>query len=150
MLELSMSWSKDLKNIIIENKNLTESQLRAGMFDAANTIILGSPVGNPTTWKNPDIAPPGYVGGAYRSAHRISINRITTGDNGIESQGSTMMRLDGELARFKIGETLFMTNPLPYATAIEYGHSSQAVYGVYRPAVRRLIRFLNKDLGAQR
>lgn len=145
-----MSWSRDLKNIIIENKNLIERQLRAGMFDAANTVILGSPVGNPTTWKNPNSAPAGYVGGSYRSAHRISINKITRDDNGIESQGSTMMRLDGELARFKIGETLFMTNPLPYAVAIEYGHSSQAADGVYRPAVRRLIRFLNKDLGAQR
>jgi len=150
MLELSMSWSKDLKNIIIENKNLTERQLRAGMFDAANTIILGSPVGDPTTWRNPNSAPAGYVGGSYRSAHRISINRITTSDNGIESQGSTMMRLDGEMANFKIGETLFMTNPLPYAVPIEYAHSSQAPDGVYRPAVRRLIRFLNKDLGARR
>lgn len=144
-----MSWSKDLKNIIIKNEKLTEKQLRAGLFDAANTVILGSPVGNPTTWKNPDSAPTGYVGGSYRSAHRISVNRITTGDNGIESQGSTMMRLDGELARFKIGETLFMTNPLPYATRIEYGHSSQAVDGVYRPAVKRLIKFLNTELKAK-
>lgn len=145
-----MSWSKDLKNIIIENKNLTERQLRAGMFDSMNSIVLGSPVGNKSLWKNPDSAPKGYTGGAYRSAHRISINRITTGDNGIESQSGTMMRLDGELAKFKIGETLFMTNPLPYAVPIEYGHSSQAPNGVYRPAVRQLIRFLNKDLGVKR
>lgn len=144
-----MSWSKDLKNIIIKNEKLTEKQLRAGLFDAANTVILASPVGNPSTWKNPDSAPVGYVGGSYRSAHRISINRITNGDNGIESQGSTMMRLDGELARFKIGETLFMTNPLPYATAIEYAHSSQAPDGVYRPAVKRLIKFLNTELKAK-
>lgn len=142
-----MGWSKQLKNIIVENKNLREEQLRAGMFDAANSIVLGSPVGNKTLWKNPNSAPAGYVGGAYRSAHRISINRITTGDNGIESQSSTMMRLKGELAQFKIGETMFMTNPLPYAVPIEYAHSSQAPDGVYRPAVARLIRFLNKDLG---
>ena len=142
-----MSWSKDLKNIIIKNEKLTEKQLRAGMFDAANTIILGSPVGNDTLWQRP--APPEYVAGSYRSAHRISINGITTGDNGIESQGSTMMRLDGELARFKIGETLFMTNPLPYAIPIEYAHSSQAPDGVYRPAVRRLVKFLNTELKAK-
>lgn len=144
-----MSWSKDLKNIIIKNENLTEKQLRAGMIDAANTVILGSPVGNKSLWKNPNSAPDGYVGGSYRSAHRISINRITTADNGIESQGTTMMRLDGELARFKIGETLFMTNPLPYAVRIEYAHSSQAPDGVYRPAVRRLVKFLNTELKAK-
>lgn len=142
-----MSWSKDLKNIIVKNEKLTEKQLRAGMFDAANTVILGSPVGAPELWQQP--APDYYRAGSYRSAHRISINRITTGDNGIESQGSTMMRLDGEMANFKIGETLFMTNPLPYATAIEYGHSSQAVDGVYRPAVKRLIKFLNTELKAE-
>lgn len=144
-----MSWSKDLKDIIIKNESLTEKQLRAGLFDAANTVIVGSPVGNQDLWKNPNSAPTGYTGGAYRSAHRISINRITTGDNGIESQGATIARLNGELARFKIGETLFMTNPLPYATAIEYGHSSQAPDGVYRPAVKRLIKFLNTELKAK-
>ena len=142
-----MSWSKDLKNIIIKNEKLTEKQLRAGMFDAANTVILGSPVGAPELWQQP--APDYYRAGSYRSAHRISINRITTGNNGIESQGSTMMRLDGELARFKIGETLFMTNPLPYAVPLEYGHSSQAPNGIYRPAVRRLIKFLNTELKAK-
>jgi hypothetical protein len=117
------------------------------MFDAFNAVVLGSPVGAPELWQQP--APDYYRAGSYRSAHRISINRITAGDNGIESQGSTMMRLDGELARFKIGETLFMTNPLPYATSIEYGHSSQAPDGVYRPAVRRLIKFLNTELKAK-
>ena len=147
MLELSMSWSKDLKNIIIKNKNLTGRQLRAGMFDAANTVILGSPVGNPSTWKNPDSAPVGYVGGAYRSNHRISINKITSFEKDITSEGGVLMELQADIAKFKIGETLFMNNPLPYAVPIEYGHSSQAKDGVYRPAVRRLIRFLNKDLG---
>lgn len=142
-----MGWSKDLKNIIIENKNLTERQLRAGMFDAANAIIEGSPVGNKDTWQNPKAAPKGYVGGAYRSNHRISINKITSFEKDITSESNVMMELQGELAKFKIGETLFMTNPLPYAVPIEFGHSSQAQDGVYRPAVRRLIRFLNKDLG---
>ena len=61
-----------------------------------------------------------------------------------------MMRLQGDIAQFKIGETLFMTNPLPYAVPIEYGHSSQAPDGVYRPAVKRLIKFLNKDLGVNK
>lgn len=143
-----MSWSKQLGSIIIENKNLTEKQLRAGMFDAANTVILGSPVGAPELWKSP--APDYYRAGSYRTAHRISINKITRDDKGIESQGSIMMRLQGDIAQFKIGETLFMTNPLPYAVPIEFGHSSQAPDGVYRPAVKRLIKFLNKDLGVNK
>ena len=145
-----MGWSKDLKNIIIENKNLTERQLRAGMFDAANTIIVGSPVGNKSLWKNPNGGPNPYVGGSYRSNHRISINKITSFEKDITSEGGVLMELQADIAKFKIGETLFMNNPLPYAVPIEYGHSSQAKDGVYRPAVRRLIRFLNKDLGARR
>lgn len=145
-----MSWSKDLKNIIIKNEKLTEKQLRAGMFDAANTVILGSPVGNKSLWKNPNGGPNPYVGGSYRSNHRISINKITSFEKGIASEGGVLMELQADIAKFKIGETLFMNNPLPYATAIEYGHSSQATDGVYRPAVRRLIRFLNQDLGANR
>lgn len=144
-----MSWSKDLENIIVNNKNLTERQLRAGMFDAANTIILGSPVGNPTLWKNPEGAPAGYVGGSYRSNHRISINRINPFEKNLTSESAVLMELQSDMAKFKIGETLFMTNPLPYATRIEYNWSAQAGDGVYRPAVSRLIRFLNKDMGVK-
>ena len=144
MLELSMSWSKDLKNIIIKNEKLTEKQLRAGMFDAANTVILGSPVGAPELWQQP--APNYYRAGSYRSNHRISISKITSFEKGISSQSSIMMDLQSDIAKFKIGQTLFMTNPLPYATPIEYGHSSQAPDGVYRPAVSRLIKFLNTEL----
>lgn len=140
-----MGWSKQLKQIIVENKNLTERQLRAGLFDAANTVIEGSPVGAPETWQQP--APKYYKAGSYRSNHRISISRITSFEKDISSESSIMMELQSDLAKFKIGETMFMTNPLPYATAIEYGHSSQAKDGVYRPAVARLIRFLNKELG---
>lgn len=143
-----MPWSKQLKNIIIENKEVTERQLRAGMFDAANTVILGSPVGNDSLWQRP--APKYYVGGSYRSNHRISISKITSVEKDIETQSSTMMKIKAEIAKFKIGETLFMTNPLPYAVPIEYAHSSQAPDGVYRPAVKRLIKFLNKDLGKKK
>lgn len=144
-----MSWSKDLKNIIIKNENLTEKQLRAGMFDAANVIIEGSPVGNKDTWQNPSSAPKGYTGGSYRSNHRVSINKITSLEKDITSEGGVLMELQSDIAKFKIGETLFMTNPLPYATAIEYAHSSQAKDGVYRPAVKRLIKFLNTELKAK-
>lgn len=140
-----MSWSKKLGDIIIENKNLTEKQLRAGMFDAANTVILGSPVGAPELWQQP--APDYYRAGSYRSNHRISISKITSFEKDISSQSGVMLELQSELSKFKIGQTVFMSNPLPYAVALEYGHSSQAVGGVYRPAVARLIRFLNKDLG---
>ena len=144
-----MSWSKDLKNIIIKNEKLTEKQLRAGMFDAANVIVEGSPVGNKSLWKNPNGGPNPYVGGSYRSNHRISINKITSFEKDITSEGGVLMELQADIAEFKIGETLFMTNPLPYATAIEYGHSSQAADGVYRPAVKRLIKFLNTELKAK-
>lgn len=140
-----MSWSKKLNNIIIDNKELTEKQLRAGLFDTANTVILGSPVGAPELWQQP--APDYYRAGSYRSNHRISISKITSFEKDISSESGVILELQSELAKFKIGETLFMTNPLPYAIPIEYGHSSQAVGGVYRPAVARLVRFLNKSLG---
>lgn len=145
-----MGWSDDLKNIAINNRNLTERQLRAGLFDAANAVIVGSPVGNKSLWKNPNSGPNPYVAGSYRSNHRISINRISSIENNVTSQGGVLMELNGEVARFKIGETLFMTNPLPYAVAIEYAHSSQAPDGVYRPTVKRLVKFLNKNMGVNK
>lgn len=156
-----MSWSKDLKNIIVKNEKLTEKQLRAGLFDAANTVILGSPVGNPDLWlwNHPELGyvdyvawkgePKNYKGGQYRSNHRVSIGAPTTTVRSISGIGVLQRRMDKAIGKFKIGKTIYVTNPLPYANRLEYGWSTQAGDGIYRPAIIRLIKFLNTELKAK-
>ena len=47
-----------------------------------------------------------------------------------------------------IGSTLVFSNPMPYGPRLEYdAWSTQAPDGIVRPAVKRMVKILNKDLG---
>ena len=156
-----MSWSEKLGEIIIDARKLTEQQLRAGMIDAANTVILGSPVGNPDLWiwNHPEFGyvdyltyrdpPPGYKGGTYRSNHRISFTGVSSTERSRSGIGVLQRRVVTKMEGFKMGKNVYVTNPLPYARRLEYGWSTQAGDGVYRPAIKRLVRFLNNELKAK-
>lgn len=71
----------------------------------------GTPVGNPSLWKNPDAAPPGYVGGRARASWQFS-------------QTSPV--------------SVKVESNLPYIVALEFGHSSQAPQGMVRITAARL------------
>lgn len=68
-----------------------------------NNIVRRTPVGNPSLW-NPPYWPKGYVPGALKAAWIIEIS----------------------------GDTVTVSNPLPYAERVEYGYSTQAPAGMMR------------------
>ena len=86
-----MGWSDDLNKIIKRDEAEAEKWLRAAVIQAANVAIVKSPVGNPDlwVWNHPDLGyvdyvawkgyPEGYVGGQYRSNHRLRINAVDYG-----------------------------------------------------------------------
>lgn len=43
---------------------------------------------------------------------------------------------------FKLGETIYIENPLPYAVPLEYGYSQQAPIGMVRVVVREWDRYV--------
>ena len=70
--------------------------------------------------------------GAYRSNHRVSIGNVDTSydvnDTGNDSlsKGIRTIQAGGGL-----GKVVHISNSLPYAAKIEFGHSMQAPNGVY-------------------
>lgn len=79
----------------------------------------------------------GYVGGRFRSNWFVSIgtpSRQTTTQ--VDPSGTTSIaRGTTALAGVTAGPTIFLTNNLPYAIPLEYGHSKQAPTGVVRVTV---------------
>jgi len=80
------------------------------------------------------VSPAGYVGGRFRAAWTVSIGApsgAVTGDvdkSGqptIEKGISVIATADGQ-------QDIYITNNLPYARALEYGHSTQAPAGMVR------------------
>ena len=99
-----------------------------------NEVVLRSPVGNPSLWKNPP--PPGYVGGRFRGSHIVSIGSpVYTVTNTVDPGGAdTINRGMAALSGLEPYTQVFIQTNLPYAERIELGHSTQAASGVYELA----------------
>ena len=157
-----MGWSKDLKNIIIKNKNLTEKQLRAAVLDGVNTAILGSPVGNPDlwVWNHPELGyvdyvawkgkPENYVGGQFRTNWRVDYGLPSYAIKDSEQWKSNAQQVKDDVLAMDIGSALTFSNPMPYGPRLEYdAWSTQAPDGIVRPAVKRMVKILNTELKAK-
>ena len=64
-----------------------------------------------------------------------------------KSGGGSIAAASAVLGSFVIGQRIFMTNSLPYAIPLEYGHSSQAPAGMVRITVAEFDQFLKKAVG---
>ena len=79
-------------------------------------------------------APQGYVGGRFRGNWMFSIGSPDTSTlDQVDPGGSrSMARIVNGALEFNAGETAYITNSLPYAIPLEYGHSTQAPSGMVR------------------
>ena len=60
------------------------------------------------------------------------VNTDTSAAAGSDAKGRTAVVLEG----WKPGQTIYLTNSLPYARPLEYGHSQQAPGGMVRLTVQ--------------
>ena len=68
--------------------------------------------------------------GQYRGNHRVGINSInpTANDDTSGALEKGIATINGSVV---YGKMIYISNSLPYATKIEFGHSKQAPNGVY-------------------
>lgn len=131
----------------------TAVALQSGMVDKA-------PVGDPSQWLSlrpfSDIAtqkqgtmlkaPEGYVGGRFKNNFQCGISSINT-DTSAEPDKSgdgSISRTLAALESWKVGQTIYMTNSLPYSKRLEYGWSQQAPAGMVRLTVQDYSRTLRQ------
>jgi hypothetical protein len=71
------------------------------------------------------VAPAGYVGGRMRAAWNVSIGAPdTTTTDAVDPQGqSTIDRGISVIVGAEDTQNIYLTNSVPYAVSIEYGHS---------------------------
>lgn len=110
--------------------------VRKVSIDMLTKVVMRTPVGNRELWaanierkkKGLPLYPAGYVGGRLRAnwntsfgapSFKVTNEKDRTGDATILRGTATINRAYGEM-------DIFITNALPYAIPIEYGHSSQA------------------------
>ena len=120
----------DLKALCDKYADRLDVVARKTVLDIGTSLVLKSPVGDPALWKhNP---PKGYVGGRFRANWQHGFNVTPSGvvdgvdPTGKESISGIGARIDSQPS----AGIHYLANNLPYANALEFGHSSQAPGGM--------------------
>lgn len=118
-----MGWKDKPSNFALEIKKVGDEHLRKVSAEMLQGVIIGSPV----------------MDGAFRSNHRVTVNKTT--NETVPSNGNKAPKgtLDqevfaegaGRILQAKLGDSVYIQNNLPYALRLENGHSQQASLGIY-------------------
>lgn len=117
----------------------TISPVDTGLYRAAHDLTINEPSGyNPST-----------AASAASKAHAAGLPAPAAGVAGSLLDPSTQTataasRLESFRSQFKGTMTIFLTNNLQYAWALENGHSQQAPHGVYGIVRQRAIENFKK------
>lgn len=117
-----MAWKNKPTNFVIEVQNISDEHLRKVSAEMLAQVIVGSPVDQ----------------GAFRGNHLISLNGADNSyDINHKDKGSNSTQEAGnqKILQAKIGDLVYVQNNLPYAVALENGHSQQRPLGIYSIAL---------------
>jgi len=124
-----------------------EEDSKAITIKLFNSIIQDTPVGNPDLWVSKK-KPKNYVGGRARGNWQCSIGTPKTNDiDRKDKDGSAAQAevLDSVLSLPPEG-AVYLSNNLPYAQPLEFGHSGQAPAGMVRKNMARIKQILRETL----
>lgn len=121
----------------IEAAVIEDLQETAGRIH--RTVVLASPVGDPTLWQMPEAAPAGYVGGSFRGNWLIGVGADPVDESpAVDPSGALTIR-EGELTLrldvTSLREPIFIVNDLPYANRLNNGWSTQAPAGFVEQSI---------------
>lgn len=96
----------DLAKVIAKAKKRGNMLARSVAFALTDQVIAGTPVDK----------------GTARNRWSVGLNSISTEEHGADrSGGQARTRALAKLREFKTGDTIFITNNLPYIRQLEYG-----------------------------
>lgn len=123
---MSDRFALQLAQFAAKTKGKADELVRGTVGYVVELVDKNSPVGDPRRWKSP--APKGYVGGRFRGNWQLGVGTLPKGvlDRIDPSGTATVEAAVAAIPPDAAGEVYFYSNNLPYAQALEYGHSSQA------------------------
>jgi hypothetical protein len=127
-----MSFTLDMQKFIAKADRRADEAVGRIVFGLAANLDYYSPVGDGRYWKHRP--PKGYVGGRFRANWQLGVNTVPAGekaavDHGAKSAdsgGATTMKIAARIPEKAAGNIFWLVNNVPYAQALEYGHSRQA------------------------
>lgn len=133
-----MGFVGDVSKWTAETEAKIEIAIRKIALDVFAEVIMMSPVDT----------------GRFRGNWQVAIGSIPSGTLEIDDKAgtATLAKAQAEALGLKAGEVIYLVNNLPYAAALEYGHSQQAPGGMIRLTVQRwkpIVEAVGRELSKQ-
>ena len=135
MYEAMSDFSIDLSKFVGKTTKNAELIIKKAFFELSSDIIRDTPVDQ----------------GRLRNNWFAGVNQYNTNttEKADKSGSESKQSLSG-YNTFKLGNSLTLSNNLPYAMAIEYGHSKKAPAGMVRINITKWSKFIEKNAKAIR
>lgn len=131
-------FTADIRKWVAKAQGNSRLVVRKVAIDLGTSIVMKTPVGDPDTWKQPERAPAGYVGGRARGSWQYEKDTPIQQEPGTVD-GSGAASIGRVVGGVMTGDPLcehFITSSVPYMRELEYeGHSKQAPDGMVRKTV---------------
>jgi hypothetical protein len=141
----SESFAVSLRAFAQKAPEQVRTVIRKVSIDLLTATVLRTPVGNPDLWAHKP--PAGYVGGRLRANWNVSlVDPDTSTTNDTDNTGQAVIsRGTAVIGQADGVKDICITNSLPYALPVEYGHSGvQAPQGMVRVTVAEFNQYVDK------
>ncbi len=124
------AFKRDFARIIARTQEKAETVVRRAALDLFGSMVERSPVDT----------------GRFRGNWQVGIGSVNTNTNsGDDKSGSDAQARAGRVVQsVKIGQTVYLSNSLPYARRLEFGYSNQSPGGMVRLTVLEYQQFIRK------
>jgi hypothetical protein len=128
------TFASDLAALVEKTKADVNLVHRKVCLDLHKSLVMKSPVDT----------------GRFRANWQVGVGAINSAtDSAVDKSGEAVVaRAEGALQNVKVGGVIFLTNSLPYAQPLEYGHSKQAPGGMVRITVAEYEQYLANAVGS--
>lgn len=135
-------FADEMKTVAGAIEKNTSILVRKVALAALTTVVMATPVGNPTLWKHPR---KGYVGGRARANWLVGLGAPVSGavDTVDPSGGGVLSAGSSAIGGAAPGMAIHITNNLDYIEALNDGHSHQAPSAFVEAAVAAAIAAVN-------
>ena len=124
-----MGFALDISKFAEKCARNSDQVVRKTVIDIASSLVDKSPVGDPGYWQHKP--PPGYAGGRFRANWQLGVDVHPEGEiDALDKSGAkTKAKARAQIPKQAAGHVYTIANNLPYAQALEDGHSRQAPHG---------------------
>lgn len=122
-------FQRQISGFVKHTKDVSEDDIRKGALGVGlRGLVFKTPIDE----------------GVARGNWNVELNKVDSSTNEDARANDSITKGAPKIERFKLGQTIYFTNALPYIIPLEFGHSAQAPNGMMRLTFQELINYFKK------